>query len=132
MKKNFVLLAFIASFVFISCEKQIADGDWPPIEVNKEKLYFPKEGGEETISSLNYKSWWISDRYNPEFTTFKGEDGHTYEKLDGGWYTVTMRRKPHSNSAVIQVQKNDTETPRQAIFDMTVGDSFKSIWINQE
>jgi hypothetical protein len=130
MKKNFVLLAFIASFVFISCEKQIADGDWPPIKVNKEKLYFPKEGGEETIFTLNYKGWWFSDRYSPELTTFKGEDGHTYEKLDGGWYTVTMCRKP--NSAVIQVQKNDTETPRQAIFHMTVGDSFKSIWINQE
>ena len=130
MKKNFVLLAFIASFVSISCEKQIADGDWPPIKVNKEKLYFPKEGGEETIFTLNYKGWWFSDRYSPELTTFKGEDGHTYEKLDGGWYTVTMRPKP--NSAVIQVQKNDTETPRQAIFGMTVGDTFKSIWINQE
>lgn len=131
MNKLYFIIALMTSLVLASCEEK-ADGDWPPIKVNKEKLYFPKEGGEETISSLNYKSWWFSARYNPGLTTFKGEDGHTYEKLDGGWYTVTIRRKPHSNSAVIQVQKNDTETPRQAIFDMTVGDSFKSIWINQE
>ena len=51
MNKLYFIIALMTSLVLVSCEEK-ADGDWPPIKVNKEKLYFPKEGGEETISSL--------------------------------------------------------------------------------
>jgi hypothetical protein len=139
MKKNFVLLAFIASFVFISCEKQIADGDWDPIEVNKETLNFPKEGGVDSVYTQNYASWWICSGDQGETgnhiepTTIKGEDGKTYQQIDGDWFKVTvLRQKPHSNTAVVWVMKNDTDSTRQAGFCMTVGDSFKYISIYQE
>ena len=139
MKKNFVLLAFIASFVSISCEKQIADGDWPPIEVNKETLNFPKEGGVDSVYTQNYTSWWISSGYQGESynhiepTTIKGEDGKTYQQIDGDWFKVTvLRQKPHSNTAVVWVKKNDTDSTRQAGFSMTVGNSVKYISIYQE
>lgn len=137
MKKNFVLLAFIASLVSISCEKQIPDGEWDPIEVNKETLNFPKEGGVDSVYSQNYTSWWISSGYQGEPgnhiepTTIKGEDGKTYQQIDGEWFKVTVLR-PHSNTAVVWVKKNDTDSTRQAGFCMTVGDSFKYISIYQE
>lgn len=137
MKKNFVLLAFIASLVSISCEKQIPDGVWDPIEVNKETLNFPKEGGVDSVYSQNYTSWWISSGYQGESynhiepTTIKGEDGKTYQQIDGEWFKVTVLR-PHSNTAVVWVKKNDTDSTRQAGFSMTVGDSFKYISIYQE
>ena len=137
MKKNFVLLAFIASLVSISCEKQIPDGVWDPIEVNKETLNFPKEGGVDSVYTQNYTSWWISSGYQGESynhiepTTIKGEDGKTYQQIDGEWFKVTVLR-PHSNTAVVWVKKNDTDSTRQAGFCMTVGDSFKYISIYQE
>ena len=137
MKKNFVLLAFIASLVSISCEKQIPDGVWDPIEVNKETLNFPKEGGVDSVYTQNYTSWWISSGYQGEPgnhiepTTIKGEDGKTYQQIDGEWFKVTVLR-PHSNTAVVWVKKNDTDSTRQAGFCMTVGDSFKYISIYQE
>lgn len=139
MKKNFVLLAFIASFVSISCEKQIPDGDWDPIEVNKETLNFPKEGGVDSVYTQNYASWWICSGDQGETgnhiepTTIKGEDGKTYQQIDGEWFKVTvLRQKTHSNTAVVWVMKNDTDSTRQAGFCMTVGDSFKYISIYQE
>ena len=137
MKKLFALLALVASFVMVSCDK--ADGDWPAIKVNKERASFSKDGGKETIKVKNYDSWWISSACDKTAQTeeqahisptyVEGEDGQNQQVLEGGWFGVVLENK---TSAVIMVSANDTGAPRQAALEMTVGDAFKTITIYQE
>ena len=51
----------VIAVVMTSCEEY--DGRWKPIEVDKSQLSFTPEGGEQTITVLNYNRWWISGGY---------------------------------------------------------------------
>ena len=53
----FVLVSVVA--IFTSCERIVLDGGWDPIEVDKKHVNFPSEGGQNTVSTLNYTRWWI-------------------------------------------------------------------------
>ena len=142
MKKMFTLLALVVAVVMTSCEEY--DGRWKPIEVDKSQLSFTPEGGEQTITVLNYNRWWISggyedyDKAKNEYTNYvyptstDGEDICTYDLLDGGWYYVTVPEKGASNTVIIAVDKNETGKARKATVLMTVGNASTQIEINQQ
>ena len=63
MKRFAYAIALVATlFCASSCEETIfeKDGDWDPIELDKTHVNFPPEGGQNTVSALNY-----SDGGNP-------------------------------------------------------------------
>ena len=141
MKKIFTLLALVVAVVVTSCEEY--DGRWKPIEVDKSQLSFTPEGGEQTITVLNYNRWWISggyedyDKAKNEYTNYvyptstDGEEICTYDLLDGGWYYVSVPLNGR-NTAVVKVLGNTTGTARQANIIMTVGNIFVIISISQQ
>ena len=47
-----------------SCEETILDGAWDPMELDKTHVNFPSEGGQNTVSVLNYTRWWINGGYD--------------------------------------------------------------------
>ena len=142
MKKMFTLLALVVAVVMTSCEEY--DGRWKPIEVDKSQLSFTPEGGEQTVTAVNYKSWWISGGYEDfdqaknEYTNYvyptstDGEDVCTYDLLDGGWYYVVVPDKGNSNQVVITVGVNTTSKPRSATIIMRNRNAFTNISIQQE
>ena len=139
----FVLVSVVA--IFTSCQEIVLDGAWDPIEVDKKHVNCPPEGGQNTVSTLNYSSWWISGGYGDKIQV----DGHwkyidfihatssvegyvTSDILEGGWYHVVVPDKGKSNTIIITVDPNEGSEPRKAIIDMTVGDAFTSISISQQ
>ena len=65
MKRLSYIIIFI-TFVsaFISCEHVLCvDGAWDPMELDKAHVNFPSEGGQNTVSVLNYTLWWIVGGY---------------------------------------------------------------------
>ena len=141
MKKLFTFLTLVVAVVLTSCED--IDGKQTPIKLDKSELTFTSVGGEQTVTAVNYKSWWISggyvahDQVKNEYTGYVypvstgGEDACTYDLLDGGWYNVSV---PYDgrNTAVVKVFGNTAGTARQANIIMTVGDSFVTIKLCQE
>lgn len=141
MNKLFTLLALAIALMVTSCEEY--DGKQTPIKLDKSELTFPSVGGEQTVTAVNYNSWWISggyvahDQVKNEYTGYVypvstgGEDACTYDLLDGGWYNVSV---PYDgrNTAVVKVFGNTAGTARQANIIMTVGDSFVTIKLCQE
>ena len=120
------------------------DGDWPPIELDKAEVAFPSEGGVDTITSLNYESWWINygfeDAQNVEgevkyvnfvYASRSSEDSQVTDILEGGWYHAFVPEKGRSNQLVITVDQNITAKPRQATIEMEAGDSFTTVKIYQ-
>ena len=144
LKKFFTLLALIISVVITSCESnEVPDGKWKPIKVDKQQLNFLSVGGEQTVTAVNYNSWWIGGGYEDfdqaknEYTNYvyptstDGEDACTYDLLDGGWYNVSVPCDGR-NTAVVKVFGNTAGTARQANIVMTVGDSFVTIKVCQQ
>ena len=141
MKKLFTFLTLVVAVVLTSCED--IDGKQTPIKLDKSELTITSVGGEQTVTAVNYKSWWISggyvahDQVKNEYTGYVypvstgGEDACTYDLLDGGWYNVSV---PYDgrNTAVVKVFGNTAGTARQANIIMTVGDSFVTIKLCQE
>lgn len=141
MKKLFTLLVLAVALMLTSCEEY--DGIQTPIKLDKSELTFPSVGGEQTVTAVNYNSWWIGGGYEDfdqaknEYTNYvyptstDGEDACTYDLLDGGWYNVSV---PYDgrNTAVVKVFGNTAGTARQANIIMTVGDSFVTIKLCQE
>ena len=148
--KHFVYaVVFMATILFSSCEKVIEDGAWDPIELDKSHVHFPQEGGQSTVSALNYNRWWINGGYEPaaqadkpdnqweyanyiHATSSGGEETYTYDVLDGGWYHVLVPDKGKSNTIIITVEPNHDAKPRQAFIDMQAGDAFTQISISQQ
>ena len=138
----FVLVSVVA--IFTSCQEIVLDGAWDPIELDKKHVNFPSEGGQNTVSTLNYSRWWICGGYEAktqvngrwEYTDYvypsSSEEYVTYDILEGGWYHVVVPDKGKSNTIIITVDPNEGSEPRKAIIDMTVGDSFTSISISQK
>ena len=142
--KRFILclMAIVAASVMTSCEE--VDGNQTPIKLDKSELIFSSVGGEQTVTAVNYNSWWISGGYEDfdqaknEYTNYvyptstDGEDACTYDLLDGGWYYVVVPDKGHSNQVVITVSENKTSNSRSAAIIMQNRNAFTNIRIQQE
>lgn len=141
MRKLITLFVLIALVVITSCEEY--DGKWRPMKVDKQHLNFTAEGGEQSVTLLNYSRWWISGGYesydptNGGYTNYLyptstgGMDFYTYDLLDGGWYHVVVPNNGQSNIIVITVDKNETGQVRQATIVMTGGNVGTKIQISQ-
>ena len=132
------ILTILAAVVCLSsCEETSFDGAWDPMELDKKHLSFDSEGGEQAIVVLNYSRVWISGAYKENGvdyifpTSSDGEEACTYDLLDGGWYHVRIPNKGKSNVVIVSADPNYTTKPRTAIIDLTSGDIFTSISINQ-
>ena len=65
MKQLFQTILFAAAVMAAcSCEELQKDGAWDPVELDKSNIEFPAEGGQETVTALNYTSWWINGLYD--------------------------------------------------------------------
>lgn len=131
---SYIIILITAVSAFISCEHVLCvDGAWDPMELDKTHVNFPSEGGQNTVSVLNYTLWWIVGGYTSDFihaTSSEGENG-AQDTLDGGWYHLTVPDKCRSNSVIITVEPNNGE-PRQTIIQMQSGDAFATFSISQE
>ena len=72
------------------------------IELDKTHVNFPQEGGQNTVTALNYTRWWINGGYESttyvddhwEYTNYfpatssGGEETYTYDVLDAGWQCI--------------------------------------------
>ena len=144
MNKLFTLLALAIALMVTSCEEY--DGKQTPIKLDKSELTFSSAGGEQTVTTVNYNSWWISGGYEDKKyvngvseyvnyvypTSTDGEDACTYDLLDGGWYYVVVPDKGNSNQVVITVSENTTSKPRSATIIMQNRNAFTNISIQQE
>lgn len=142
MKKSIALLLSVATIFLCACEE--IEGKQTPIKLDKSELTFPSAGGEQTVTAVNYNSWWISGGYEDfdqaknEYTNYvyptstDGEDVCTYDLLDGGWYYVVVPDKGNSNQVVITVSENTTSKPRSATIIMQNRNAFTNISIQQE
>ena len=114
------------------------DGAWDPIELDKTHVNFPPEGGQNTVSALNYSRWWINGGYESSYqdyihaTSSGGDETCTYDVLDGGWYHVSVPDKGKSNTVIITVDPHYDTEPRQAVIDMQAGDAFTRFSISQQ
>ena len=96
-----------AASVMTSCEE--VDGNQTPIKLDKSELIFSSVGGEQTVTAVNYNSWWISGGYEDfdqaknEYTNYvyptstDGEDACTYICLMAGG---TMWLCPTKDTAI--------------------------------
>ena len=139
MKPLLYAVAIMATMLFASsCEETIMDGAWDPIELDKSHVNFPQEGGQNTVSALNYTRWWISGGYGSSpmeyihATSSDGEELHTSDVLDGGWYHILVPDKGKSNTVIITVDPHDDTQPRHATIDMQAGDAFTKFTISQQ
>ena len=142
MKKSIALLLSVATIFLCACEE--IEGKQTPIKLDKSELTFPSAGGEQTVTAVNYNSWWISggyedfDQIENEYTDYvyststDGEEACTYDLLDGGWYYVVVPDKGHSNQVVITVSENKTSNSRSAAIIMQNRNAFTNIRIQQE
>ena len=142
MKKSIALLLSVATIFLCACEE--IEGKQTHIKLDKSELTFPSAGGEQTVTAVNYNSWWISGGYEDfdqaknEYTNYvyptstDGEDVCTYDLLDGGWYYVVVPDKGNSNQVVITVGVNTTSKPRSATIIMRNRNAFTNISIQQE
>ena len=144
MKHIFIIIASL--ICFSSCEEVCLDGAWDPIELDKKHVNFPPEGGQNTVSALNYNRWWISGGYevssiddqktNSDYIHASSSDGdetHIYDILDGGWYHVSVPDKGMSNTIIITVDPiGAAGHPRDAIIEMQAGNAFTKISISQQ
>ena len=136
-------MAIVFSGVMTSCED--LEGKQTPIKLDNSELTFTSVGGEQTVTAVNYNSWWINGAYESmqsvngvsEYinyvypTSTDGEDACIYDILDGGWYYVVIPNKGESNKVIITVSKNDTSRPRSATIIMKNRNAFTNINIQQ-
>ena len=138
MKRFFQIILFAVAIMTIwSCEETQSDGAWDPIELDKNHVDFPQEGGQNTVSALNYTTWWINGGYetSPQeyvhATSSEGEEACTYDVLDGGWYHILVPDKGKSNTVIITVDPHDDTKPRHATIEMQAGNAFTKFSISQ-
>ena len=139
-------MALVVAVEMTSCEDADVDGKQKPIKLDKSELTFSSAGGEQTVTAVNYNSWWISGGYEDKKyvngvseyvnyvypTSTDGEDACTYDLLDGGWYYVVVPDKGKSNKAIITIYKNDTSNPCSVTITMQNRNAFTNIRIQQE
>ena len=144
---SYIIILITAVSAFISCEHVLCvDGAWDPMELDKTHVNFPSEGGQNTVSVLNYTRWWISGGYDlaelvdnqweyrgyVHATSSDGEEACTYDILEGSWYHVMVPDKGKSNTIIITVDPiGDRGQPREAVIEMQAGNAFSKISIAQ-
>lgn len=124
-------------------EKNMSDGLWAPIELDKPEVTFPAEGGTEIITALNYEAWWIEYGYE-DVQNVNGElvysnfvcasssaGAECPDILEGGWYHVSIPNRGQSNQLLITVDAKYEAKPRQATIEMESGDVFTQVKIYQ-
>ena len=146
MKRYILSLMAIAVAVGVMTGCEEIDGKQTPIKLDKSELTFPSAGGEQTVTAVNYRSWWISGAYEDKKyvdgvveyvnyvypTSTDGQEYHTCDILDGGWYYVVVPDKGESNRAVITVSENNTSNPRSATIITPNPNAFTDISIQPE
>ena len=131
MKRFFQTILFAtAIMVACSCEELQKDGAWDPVELDKSNIEFTAEGGQETVTALNYTSWWINGGYESAVQV-NGKWEYTNYVLDGGWYHVTLPDNGKSNTVILTVDPHDDTKPRQAVIVMQAGNASAKISISQ-
>lgn len=79
MKRFAYAIALVATlFCASSCEETISEkeGDWDLIELDKTHVNFPPEGGQNTVSALNY-----SDGGNPREAIIEMQAGDAFTQI---------------------------------------------------
>ena len=120
-------------------------GRWDPIELDKEEVHFPAEGGEETVTALNYPGWWIlhgfdyaeigngwANYWGFVYATSSAGEGTPPDLLEAAWYRAVVPDLCESNQLIITVTPNDTDSPREATIEMESEDAFTHVKIFQE
>ena len=138
-----LLAIFVAIFALYGCKGPM-DGGWEAPKLDKNELHFAAEGGEQTVTILNYSQWWIAYGYEgTEFVdgilryknfvraTSSNEDVITYDLLDGGWYHAVVPNGGYSNQIIITTDENNSDSSRQATIEMSVGNAGSYINIYQ-
>lgn len=141
MKQLLTILTTI--FCLCGCDSSI-DEQWDAPMLDKSELHFAAEGGEQTVTILNYGRWWIYGGYedsevvdgvmkytNYIYATHSDENINSHDLLDGGWYRAVVPNKGDSTQVIITVDTNPTTQPRKATIEMTVGNAGASIKIYQ-
>ena len=88
-----ILPAMLAVMSLFSCsdkEENDVIGDYKPIEVNKEVMEIPAEGGSDTIRITNVTGWKIYEVsvYVDGQLVEKPEPTQEYILYEGDWYTI--------------------------------------------
>lgn len=116
-----VLLVFL-SLTLLSCNPTKCGG-MAPIQFDKYELRFPKEGGEQVITSSNYSDFWIQtleDALTGEYVHFPKSPA----KMDG------IEVKVEGSQLIITVSPSDS--PRCWRMMMELRDAFsQTIWVLQ-
>lgn len=125
-------------------EESLLDGNWPAIQLDKQEVVFPSEGGMDSVAMLNYSSWWINGGYSaaPDeegvwrrigdyFYASSSDGAYTYDILEGDWFHAFVPDKGMSNKLIISADANILACPRYAIIEMECGDVFTTIKLFQ-
>ena len=153
MNFRFLLLLNSLSLLIFSCNY---NGNTNPksrggIQVDKDYVCFPLDGGEEVVTCLNHEKWWIVDftdliivdgewqiensfskdlLLDPEKWKFEYADD--WLQLDGCWYSVSVPQTSGCAKLLISVAPNETGISRKLFVEMECGNWFKTITIEQQ
>ncbi len=149
MKPLHLSLLFLA-LLFTACSLNVTtsdpDGLWEKMKLSKKEVHFDHAGGTDTVSVLNYSTWWFSSACDGECAddNYILPDGPETENvgfnhITGSWWSAEVL-KDSPNKIVITsggaltcpVDDCDKEVyPKKAIINVTAGDIFSSITIYQ-
>lgn len=143
IKKTFFIASLLLGSVALagcSDEKELRDGEWPPIQftVNevqcKTSVYkVGPDGGEYKVSSSNYDNFWINSIWEDSLLMWP-EGGNPRPSLEAhlttDWYEVQYDIKCN---LVVSIQPKTKDSPSRSLqFRMQSGDGFGTITLSQE
>jgi len=114
--------------------KELPDGAWDPIEMDRSTLYFPKTGGCDTIRLLNYSGWWLTGadaRLNDTTIHYYPKDESEYHAIKGKWFTITI---PEEDRKLLIIKISEASTDdylRELNIGLECGDAFSSARVTQ-
>lgn len=128
-----IIGATLCLLLTTQCRFEVIDeiGKWNPIEVNRNEITIPANGGSTIVTMYNYREWWIDDvqDYDGRYTTNRRiYDDRTQVNTD--WYSLEVPTQDR-HTLIIRVDANLTGEPRKIVIDMTVGNSFEKIYVWQ-
>jgi hypothetical protein len=146
IRHNLTVYTFYIDDELVELWRQgLMEGRWAPIELDKAEVHFPAEGGEETVTALNYPGWWIlsgfdsaeigngwANYYGFVYATSSAGEGCPHDLLEAAWYRAFVPDLCESNQLIITVTPNDTGAPREATIEMESEDAFTQVKIFQE
>lgn len=140
LKKKIIMLCLLGCVVFMGCDSNRLDGDWPSIQitVNGDKcksttFKVAADGGEYKIFSKNYGSLWLNDVKENGITVWpENYDWSDFKNihLAKEWYEIQY---DNSGNIVVNINpKEKTAVSRTLTFAVECGDAFGSITLLQE